>query len=233
MRSRFAPLPHALLACLCLALWACSSGDERPADAGAVDIDANSSQHDSAAEGGEGDGQAEDSNADLCEQLGLSGDCDGEVLRFCAFGELEQRDCAAEFTAMGLVGGCVFVSDAWGYDCALAAGQPCVDQAGNSAVCDGATSGCFMGADGRYTCRVDVGACDPDVAPPKRCDGQLLLDVCEVTGQFFGIDCVAFGGRCDEALGACVDLAEATACDGDKRRCAEGLNCRDGLCAQE
>ena len=115
-----------------------------------------------------------DMGGTLCERLGLYGICDGEVLRFCAFGEVKERDCAAEFTAQGLSGGCGLLSEFWGHDCALAAGEPCVDAAGESAICQGQDSGCFMGVDGRYTCFTEVGSCNPDAPLTKRCDGQRL-----------------------------------------------------------
>ena len=176
------------------------------------------------------DALPDDAAEPLCPRLGLRGRCDGQTLQFCAFGQLKERRCDQEFAAMGLSGRCELLSESWGHDCTLDPGQLCQDAQGNSGVCHGQSSGCIQGANGRRTCREDVGVCDPDAALVVRCVEDVLMEFCEVSGQLFGADCQALGGRCDESAGACVDLPLGSSCDGKTRRCSETLSCVGKQC---
>ena len=168
------------------------------------------------------------SEAERCKALGLAGKCEGDVLLFCALGEVKTRDCGAEFSARGIKGSCGFLSQEWGNDCLIDVGEACKDED----VCNGMDSGCILSTGGKQTCQPKIGLCDPDKETSPRCLGDLLVERCEVSQQRFGVDCKALGGHCSLSAPACVELPQGAPCDAKLRRCASPLVCKAGHCAK-
>ena len=181
---------------------------------------------------------------DPCMGVTFEGCCDGEIVKWCENGELNEVDCNSPDA-----GGpqCGWVGDAGYYWCGT---DGAADPSGANPiecpappVCEPMCDGKVCGPDGcGGDCGVcaageacDAGACVPDGPCEPMCDGK----VCGDNGC--GGDC----GTC-EAGETCIDGACAPdgpcapmcdgkvcgddGCGGDCGACAEGETCTDGAC---
>lgn len=142
------------------------------------------------------------------------GTCEGDLLRYCAGGVVEEWDCSHEATpddaaddywGPEIESVCALVDDAYGYDCAVVPSGPClfdVDGQVTQAHCAGAAPGCLvdLAGEGRTLCVEDAPACAPDGA--AACDGDRSIVACRNTQPLI-VDCASGGGTCG-ADGACA-----------------------------
>lgn len=166
-----------------------------------------------------------------CGDITFQGQCDGAVLSFCSDAQLVALDCATEYFPTDVTAGiCAEIDTAYGFDCALPTGSPCVfDSAGGSipTFCAEPSDACVIdfSNDAGFVCTAGFAACTEaspgeDYAPS--CAGDALYLDCLSGAQPVAIDCGSVGGTCADA--ACV-VGEGIGCDEDLFRCGTGFVC--------
>lgn len=166
--------------------------------------------------GGSPDGGSRDGSAG-CGTVTFQGECQGNVLVYCDedTNSVQTIDCEAD-VATGAM--CQEIDVDYGYDCALAVGDGCVDDDGNIYLCQGTMPGCFEDPTGAV-CTENLGTCvEADV---DTCNGNQWIYACNVNQPYI-VDCAEYGGTCGTRPGRCLGI-------GVGGFCGEGLECADGL----
>ena len=186
-------------------------------------------------------------SGDACGGITYEGCCDGDLLQYCADGELGAMDCTAE-SADNICGW--FAGDASnpaGYYCGPAgavspAGDPtgtfplacpgatCTpDCAGKACGDDGCGGACGTCAGG-LVCAEGACACQPDCGG-KQCGDDGCGGLCGTCPDAWYCDL----GAC--VAGTCDPVCEGRECGGDGcgalcGTCADGVPCLDGVCTE-